>query len=60
LAEIPKVAFETVLQDDPHLIEHLVNIMERRNHELHFEEPHPVSRRDHWRDMIRAWFRADN
>jgi hypothetical protein len=60
LAEIPKEAFENVLRDDPHLIEHLVNVMERRNHELSSEGPHPVVRRDHWRDMIRAWFRSDN
>jgi small-conductance mechanosensitive channel len=58
LAEIPKEAFESVLRDDPHFIEYLVSLMMRR-HPMPETKAQHVSHREHWYNMIMAWFRAD-
>jgi CRP-like cAMP-binding protein len=56
LAEIPKEAFESVLRADPNFVEHLVGVMERRNHELSSDKPSSAPPIDHWRSAIKAWF----
>ena len=56
LAEIPKEAFESVLRSDPNFVEHLVGVMERRNHELNVEKPSALPPKDQWRSAIKAWF----
>jgi CRP-like cAMP-binding protein len=56
--EVPKVAFETCLRREPHLLERLVDLMEARAH--HSDggeaEAHP-RRRELWLAQIRGWFR---
>jgi len=56
LAEIPKEAFESVLRADPNFIEHMVGIMERRNHELNTEKPNSLPPKEQWRSAIKTWF----
>jgi len=56
LAEIPKEAFESVLRADPNFVEHLVGVMERRNHQLNTDKQSSLPPKEQWRNAIKAWF----
>jgi len=54
--ELPKEAFEASLQREPELLERLVDLMERRAHEVHDPSTPHESRRAQWSRQVRAWF----
>ncbi|MDP2876954.1 MAG: mechanosensitive ion channel family protein [Holophaga sp.] len=57
LVEVPKIAFESCLRKEPHILERLVDLMESRARAM--EGPGaeaPVGRRDQWLSQIRGWF----
>jgi CRP-like cAMP-binding protein len=57
LAEIPKVAFEANLRREPHVVEKLVDLMEKRSPAAGSQQgPQHASTREQWMKQIKAWF----
>ncbi|MCE1228895.1 MAG: mechanosensitive ion channel family protein [Firmicutes bacterium] len=57
VVEIPKIAFESCLRQDPRIIERLVDLMEARVKSRGIAETAPhAERRAQWISQIRTWF----
>lgn len=56
ILELPKAAFEASLKREPELLERLVDLMDRREHEAAEVEVPKEGRRAQWARQVRAWF----
>ena len=56
ILELPKEAFEASLKREPEVLEHLVDLMERRERATAVENTPKEGRRSLWARQVRAWF----
>lgn len=56
---LPKEGFEASLKREPEVLEHLVDLMERRDQEGVEAATPKESRRSHWSRQVRTWFGLD-
>ena len=56
ILELPKEAFEASLKREPELLEHLVDLMDRRERETAEVPAAKESRRSQWAKQVGAWF----
>jgi hypothetical protein len=56
IVELPKAAFEASLKREPELLERLVDLMDRRGHELAAVAAPKTGQRSQWSRQVRAWF----
>jgi len=56
ILELPKEAFEASLKREPEWLEHLVDLMERREQETAQATATTEDHRGHWAQQVRTWF----
>jgi len=56
ILELPKEAFEASLKREPELLERLVDLMDRRGHEVAEVTLPKEGRRSQWAKQVRTWF----